>query len=44
MEITLTDVQNQIINSEQIGVLSGYFKNLKIGTLLNIISTSNHRS
>ena len=35
MNTTLTDVQNQITNSEQIGVLSDYFAKFKIGTLLN---------
>lgn len=35
MNTTLTDVQNQITNSEQIGVLSDYFEKFKIGTLLN---------
>ena len=35
MNTTLTDVQNQITNSEQIGVLSDYFVKFKIGTLLN---------
>ena len=35
MNTTLTGVQNQITNSEQIGVLSDYFAKFKIGTLLN---------
>ena len=35
MNTTLTDIQNQITNSEQIGVLSDYFEKFKIGTLLN---------
>lgn len=35
MNTTLTDLQNQITNSEQIGVLSDYFAKFKIGTLLN---------
>lgn len=35
MNTTLTDLQNQITNSEQIGVLNDFFAKFKIGTLLN---------
>nr|WP_242637579.1 hypothetical protein [Desulfobacter hydrogenophilus] len=35
MNTTLTDLQNQITNSEQIGVLNDFFTKFKIGTLLN---------
>ena len=35
MNTTFTGLENQITNSEQIGVLSEYFAKFKIGTLLN---------
>nr|WP_242637504.1 hypothetical protein [Desulfobacter hydrogenophilus] len=35
MNTTLTNVENQMTNSEQIGVLNDYFTKFKIGKLLN---------
>ena len=35
MHITPVEFQNQIINSEKLGVFENYFSSLKIGSMLN---------